>query len=94
MYQPQTLIPSFADLKISTLNRKSLYCAFAQHYQAINPTTKVIDFKQFIEAGMGAWWRDSRGVSNFEQLKTLILCGTPCRNLADMQAEYAVLAGV
>jgi hypothetical protein len=61
--------------------------AIIQHYQAIDPTTKVIDFKQFTEEGMGAWWRDSRGVNDFEQVKTLILCGTPCRNLADLQAS-------
>jgi hypothetical protein len=51
--------------------------AIIQHYQAIDPDTKVIDFKQFTEEGMGAWWRDSRGVNDFEQVKTLILCGTP-----------------
>jgi len=68
--------------------------AIIQHYQAIDPDTKVIDFKQFTEEGMGAWWRDSRGVNDFEQVKTLILCGTPCRNLADLQAEYAILTGV
>jgi hypothetical protein len=33
-------------------------------------------------------------VNDFEQVKTLILCGTPCRNLADLQAEYAILTGV
>jgi len=68
--------------------------AIIQHYHSIDPTTKVIDFKQFTEEGMGAWWRDSRGVNDFEQVKTLILCGTPCRNLADLQAEYAILTGV
>jgi hypothetical protein len=68
--------------------------AIIQHYQSIDPDTKVIDFKQFTEEGMGAWWRDSRGVNDFEQVKTLILCGTPCRNLADLQAEYAILTGV
>jgi hypothetical protein len=75
-------------------DQKRRVSAIVQHYQAIDPTTKVIDFKRFTEAGMGAWWRDSRGVNDFEQVKTLILCGTPCRNLADMQAEYAVLTGV
>jgi len=68
--------------------------AIMAHYQAIDPQTKVIDFKRFVDEGMGAWWRDSRGVNDFTETKTLILVGTPCRNLADLRAEFAVLTGV
>jgi hypothetical protein len=64
------------------------------HYLQVDPMTKVIDFKKFVEEGMGAWWRDSRGTNDFEQVSRLILIGTPCRNLADLQAEYTLLAGV
>lgn len=65
--------------------------AIVTHYQTQSPSAKVIDFKKFATAGMGAWWRDSRGRNDFEQDHTLILIGTPCRNLADLLAEYAIL---
>ena len=65
--------------------------AIVAHYLQMHPATTVIDFKKFVEEGMGAWWRDSRGTNDFEQVSQLILIGTPCRNLADLQAEYAVL---
>ncbi|MBD2092575.1 hypothetical protein H6F67_22255 [Microcoleus sp. FACHB-1515] len=67
--------------------------AIASHYQQLDPTTKAIDFKRLADESMGAWWRDSRGVNDFETTKTLILIGTPCRNLSDLQAEYAILTG-
>ncbi|XGW00855.1 MAG: hypothetical protein ACAF41_33295 (plasmid) [Leptolyngbya sp. BL-A-14] len=67
--------------------------ALVEHYQALDPDTKVIDFKRFTPTGMGAWWRDSRGVNDFTETRTLVLVGTPCRNLADLQAEYAILTG-
>ncbi|PSB14505.1 hypothetical protein C7B65_26350 [Phormidesmis priestleyi ULC007] len=63
------------------------------HYQQQDATTKVIDFKKFASEGTGCWWRDSRGINDFEQTTRLILVGTPCRNVADLQAEYAVLVG-
>jgi hypothetical protein len=68
--------------------------AIVAHYQALDPETKVIDFKRFGTEGIGAWWRDSRGVNDFMTTKTLILVGTPCRNIADLLAEFAILAGV
>ncbi|WP_190644112.1 hypothetical protein [Oculatella sp. FACHB-28] len=67
--------------------------AITAHYQQLDPTAKAIDFKRFAQDSMGAWWRDSRGVNDFEQVSTLILVGTPCRNLSALQAEYAVLTG-
>lgn len=67
--------------------------AIVTHYQTLDPETKVIDFKKFATQDMGAWWRDSRGRNDFEQDRTLILVGTPCRNLADLLAEYAILTG-
>ncbi|MBD2082894.1 hypothetical protein [Leptolyngbya sp. FACHB-17] len=63
------------------------------HYQQQDQSTKVIDFKKFATQGAGCWWRDSRGVNDFEQTTRLILIGTPCRNLADLQAEYAICTG-
>ena len=65
--------------------------AIAIHYQAQDPTTKVIDFKRF-EAD-GAWWRDSRGVNDFLKVKTLLLVGTPIANIAHLLAEYSILTG-
>lgn len=58
-----------------------------------DPTAKVIDFLKFQDEGMGAWWRDSRGSNDFTGCTTLVLTGTPCRNLADLQADFAILTG-
>ena len=66
--------------------------ALIHHYQESDPHTKVIDFKKF--GADGAWWRDSRGVNDFLDTHTLILCGTPCRNLNDLAAEYSICTGV
>lgn len=65
--------------------------AIVNRYQALDPTTKVIDFKRF-EAD-GAWWRDSRGVNDFLKVKTLLLVGTPIANIAHLLAEYSILTG-
>ncbi|MEP0879226.1 hypothetical protein NDA00_25860 [Funiculus sociatus GB2-M2] len=67
--------------------------AIVAHYQQQDSTTQTIDFKKFALQGSGCWWRDSRGVNDFEETTRLILVGTPCRNLADLQAEYGVLSG-
>ena len=55
----------------------------------------VIDFKRFTEDGDGKrrWWTDSRGVNDLEDCNALGLVGTPCRNLADLEAEFTVLFG-
>lgn len=74
-------------------DQKQRAAAIVAHYQALDSEVKVIDFKRFAEVGMGVWWRDSRGVNDFTETKTLILVGTPCRNLADLQAEFAILTG-
>jgi hypothetical protein len=65
------------------------------HYKAEDPTTGVIDFKRHGGDSAGAWWRDSRGSNAFYEagVKRLILVGTPCRNIADLQAEWATLTG-
>lgn len=74
-------------------NQQQRAMAIVTHYQTLDPATQVIDFKKFATQDMGAWWRDSRGSNDFEQDRTLILVGTPCRNLADLLAEYAILTG-
>ena len=63
--------------------------AIIKHFRALDPTTKVIDFK--VNEQDGAWFRDSRGVNNFTDSNTLILVGTPCPNLAALLAEYSCL---
>ena len=65
--------------------------AIVKHYQALDESTRVLDYKKF-EAD-GAWWRDSRGVNDFLEVQTLILIGAPCRNLNDLAAEFAVVTG-
>ena len=61
------------------------------HLRQTAPTTKVIDFKKF--EGDGAWWRDSRGSNAFQTIRTLVLVGTPCQNLAALQARWFSLTG-
>jgi len=63
----------------------------AIHYQTQDPTTKVIDFKKFETDG--TWWRDSRGVNDFLEVKTLLLVGTPIANIAYLLSEYSILTG-
>lgn len=60
-----------------------------------DPGAKIIDFKRFTGDGdgKGKWWIDSRGSNDFETINTLILAGTPCRNLGDLEAEFTVLYG-
>lgn len=74
-------------------DQKRRAAAIVAHFQQQDSTTRVIDFKKFVEDGSGVWWRDSRGVNDFLNCKTLILIGTPCQNLADLQAEYSTLTG-
>jgi hypothetical protein len=101
----QQIIPNQQNLKITQVidlgrmgvqrgaDQQKRANAIVTHYLELDAATKVIDFKKFAEEGMGVWWRDSRGTNDFEQVSRLILIGTPCRNLADLQAEYAVLDG-
>ena len=65
--------------------------AVVDHCQKTYGSTAVIDFKKF--GADGAWWRDSRGVNDFQQMNCLVLVGTPCRNLAALEAEYYLLTG-
>ena len=66
--------------------------ALSQHYRDMDQeTTRVLDFKQYDQDG--AWWRDSRGVNDFLTVQTLVLVGTPCRNLNDLAAEFAIVCG-
>ncbi|NJL91767.1 MAG: hypothetical protein HC916_19815 [Coleofasciculaceae cyanobacterium SM2_1_6] len=63
--------------------------AVVNHYRSVDPTTKVIDFKKFSQDG--AWWRDSRGSNDFKDCNTLVLVGTPSRNVEAVRAEYLAL---
>jgi hypothetical protein len=65
--------------------------ALVAHYKAIDPGALVLDFKKF--DADGAWWRDSRGVNSFQAVNTMVLVGTPCANLAALQAKYSCLVG-
>jgi hypothetical protein len=65
--------------------------AICRHYREEDASTQVIDFKCY--KADGAWWRDSRGVNDFLSVSTLVLVGTPCRNLLDLSAEFAIVSG-
>lgn len=54
---------------------------------------KVIDFKKFADHADGAWWRDSRGSNAFQGVSTLVLVGTPCPNLAALEADWLSMTG-
>jgi hypothetical protein len=54
---------------------------------------KVIDFKKFADHADGAWWRDSRGSNAFQGASTLVLVGTPCPNLAALEADWLSMTG-
>jgi hypothetical protein len=52
-----------------------------------DPLAKVINFKKFALPGSLRWWIESRGVNDLESTNTLILVGTPCRNLSGCQGN-------
>jgi hypothetical protein len=56
--------------------------ALSRFFYEDDISTRIIDFKG--QGADGAWWRDSRGVNDFIDVKTLVLIGTPCRNLCDL----------
>jgi len=53
----------------------------------------VFDFKRHTTPGDGKrhYWVDSRGVNDLEDCAALVLVGTPCRNLSDLEAEFTIL---
>ena len=55
--------------------------------------TKVIDFKKFALPGSLRWWIESRGVNDLESTNSLILVGTPCRNLSHLEADFTLMHG-
>ncbi len=65
--------------------------ALISHYKQLDPSTQALDFKKFATGRV--WWRDSRGLNDFTNVRTLIVVGTPCRNLLDLLAEYVTLTG-
>ena len=76
-----------------TFLQKRIDALIAQIQQDTTGKTSVIDFKRFTKDGDGKrqWWTDSRGVNDFEDIDSLVLVGVPCRNLADLEAEFTVL---
>ncbi|HBY77869.1 MAG TPA: hypothetical protein DEG47_12915, partial [Cyanobacteria bacterium UBA11148] len=67
--------------------------AIVKTLQAKDPTAKVIDFKKFAHADTLRWWIESRGINDLESATTLILTGTPCRNLSHLEAEFTLMYG-
>jgi hypothetical protein len=65
--------------------------ALSRFFHEDDESSRTIDFKN--QNADGAWWRDSRGVNDFLDVKTLVLIGTPCRNLFDLGAEFAIVSG-
>jgi hypothetical protein len=65
-----------------------------KHLTALDPSTKVIDFKRFAKLEQGIWFRDSRGSNDFKDARTFIIVGTPCANIAMLRAEFVALTGL
>lgn len=74
-------------------NQQARAGAIAQHYRSIDPSTQLMDFLKFHADADAAHWRDGRGVNFFINCKMLIIAGTPCPNLAELQAQYSILIG-
>lgn len=57
--------------------------------------TAIIDFKRYntVCDGRYAWYRDSRGINDLEDVDNLGLVGTPMPNLAAVEAEYICTMG-
>jgi hypothetical protein len=83
------------------LAQRSDYCqgrvdaVIAQLQKEASGDVAVFDFKRRTTDGDGKrhWWVDSRGVNDLENCQTLVLVGTPCRNLSELEAEFTVLYG-
>jgi hypothetical protein len=75
--------------------QKRVDAAVNQIQQEALGDVAVIDFKRHTQEGDGKrnWWVDSRGVNDLERCQTLILVGTPCQTLSQLEAEFTVLYG-
>ena len=51
----------------------------------------AIDYKG--STADGFWWCDTRGVNVWQSRKALALVGTPCPNIASLQARYSAIVG-
>ena len=75
--------------------------AVVDHIQNnIDPKAAVADFKKFGEQYQDTgietvlkWWVETRGMNDFEQITTLILIGTPCRDLGALESEFITRTG-
>lgn len=83
------------------LAQRSEYCTnrvdavIAQIKQQASGDVAVLDFKRHTKSGDDKrhWWVDSRGINDLEACQALILTGTPCPNLSELEAEFTVLYG-
>jgi hypothetical protein len=83
------------------LAQRSEYCTnrvdavIAQIQKQASGDVAVLDFKRHTTSGDGKrhWWVDSRGINDLESCQTLILTGTPCPNLSELEAEFTALYG-
>lgn len=70
----------------------ALVAEIQQQQTGISP---AFDFKRYTELGDGKynWWKDNRSLNDLVCANTLILIGTPCRNLGDLEDEFTILYG-
>lgn len=81
--------------KRSNFSQSRIDAIIAKIQASSDGEVAVIDFKRHVEkdSGRRSWWTDSRGINDLESCSTLIAVGTPCPNLADLEAEFQVLHG-
>lgn len=98
--QKEKLIQNLKIIQIKDLGKASMSRrknqerrieALISHFKGKDPNTKVMDFIKF--SADGAWYRDSRGVNMFLDVLTLLLVGTPIRNIESLKAEWTCLVG-
>lgn len=67
----------------------------AQIQKEATGATGTIDLKRHTKKGDGKrhWWADNRLINDLEDCQTLILIGTPCPNLGELEAEFTALHG-
>ena len=65
--------------------------ALTRHLQQEHPGLGVIDFKG--ADSKHYWFRDNRGSNEFKDSPALVTIGTPCPNIAALEADFIALTG-
>ena len=67
--------------------------ALTNEVRSRHPDLGIIDYKAVDSNKDGYWFRDNRGSNEFKSRSALLTVGTPCPNLASLEADYILLTG-